>query len=198
MKTGTAIAAILAAAAVGAAAAGWITSWHQPPIHANRAMRALPPSQARLALSADLAGAAQVHWPLNMPNPLGDSDAVRLRGKRLYVAMNCAGCHAYDGTGNMGPNLADPYWIYGGTPAAIYRSIDQGHPKGMPAWGEALPPESIWQITAYVGSLGGGIPPDKAQAALQGDYQGGHPPRRAAPGAAPRGSGDDSDPQETP
>lgn len=198
MKTATAIAAILAAAAVGAATTGWITSWHRPPAHANRAMRALPESPARLAPAADLAGAAQVHWPQNMANPLGDSDAVRMRGKRLYVAMNCAGCHAYDGTGNMGPNLADPYWIYGGTPAAIYRSIDQGHPKGMPAWGDVLPPESIWQLTAYVGSLGGGVPPDKAQAELQGDYQGGHPPRRAEPGVHGRGSGDAFDPQDEP
>jgi hypothetical protein len=65
----------------------------------------------------------------------------------------------------------------------------------MPAWGKALPPESLWELTAYVGSMGGGIPPDQAQAALQGDYQGGKGSVGVAPEATGRGAGDDSDPQ---
>lgn len=174
MKTTAAVAAMLACAALGAAGAGWITSWHTRDEHRTEQRNAAKGSPARGALSTDLAGAAEVHWPLTMRNPLGDSPSVRMAGRQLYLQMNCAGCHGYNGEGNMGPKLSDPYWIYGGTPAAIYRTIDQGRPKGMPAWGKILPPESIWQLTAYIGGLGGGVPPDQAQAELQGDFRGGN------------------------
>ncbi len=176
MKTGNALAGMLGCAVVGAAFAGWASSWHQATPQQAAAMAAHPrPLAALTAPEADLAGAPQLQWPLTLANPLGEGPEVVMDGKHLYQSMNCAGCHGYDGGGNMGPNLADAYWIYGGTPAAIYRSIALGHPKGMPAWGRALPAQSIWQLTAYVGSLGGGVPPNQAQAALQGDFQGGKP-----------------------
>ncbi len=174
MKTGNAIAGMLGCAVVGAAIAGWALSWHHAPTQQAMLMKSQPqPMAALTAPEADLAGAAKLQWPLDLANPLGDGPDVVMNGKKLFQSMNCAGCHGYGGGGNMGPNLKDPYWIYGGTPAAIFRSIALGHPKGMPAWGRALPAESIWQLTAYVGSLGGGVPPGQAQAALQGDFQGG-------------------------
>ncbi|MEO6137816.1 MAG: c-type cytochrome [Luteimonas sp.] len=175
MKTGNAIAGMVGCAVVGAAIAGWAISWHHAPrLQQARLMKSQPqPLAALTAPEADLAGAAKAQWPLDLPNPLGEGPDVVMNGKKLFVAMNCAGCHGYDGGGGMGPDLKDPYWIYGGTPAAIFRSIALGHPKGMPAWGRALPAETIWQLTAYVGSLGGGVPPGQAQAALQGDFQGG-------------------------
>lgn len=174
MKTTTAVSGMLACAALAAAVAGWVAS-HR----AATPMAAGPPYAAPTAKGPgtlpvnDLAGTAQAHGLLERANPLGDSEQVRMAGKALYLQMNCAGCHGYHGEGNMGPALADPYWIYGGTPAAIYHTLDEGRPKGMPAWGRLLPPQSLWQLTAYVGSLGGGVPPDKLQMALQGDYPGG-------------------------
>ena len=39
-------------------------------------------------------------------------------GKRLYTALNCAGCHA-NGGGGMGPALMDEAWIYGSEPVNI-------------------------------------------------------------------------------
>ncbi len=69
----------------------------------------------------------------------------------------------------MGPALNDKYWRYGGTPAQIYKSIYEGRPKGMPAWGTALPPNDIWQLVAYIESLGGSFPANEFQAAAQGD-----------------------------
>jgi mono/diheme cytochrome c family protein len=91
----------------------------------------------------------------SMPNPYeGNPQAVAL-GKALYIKMNCAGCHAYNAKGNMGPDLTDTYWRYGGLPAQIYSSIHDGRAEGMPAWGSQLPPQEIWKVVAYIQSLGG-------------------------------------------
>ena len=47
--------------------------------------------------------------------------------------MNCAGCHAYDLTGGMGPDLTDGSWQYGAKPGEVYHTIAEGTPRGMPA-----------------------------------------------------------------
>ena len=79
----------------------------------------------------------------SIPNPYeGNAQAVAA-GKSLYIKMNCAGCHAYNAKGNMGPDLTDTYWRYGGLPAQIYASIHDGRAQGMPAWGAALPPQEM-------------------------------------------------------
>lgn len=120
----------------------------------------------------DVAGTAQSTVAAGIANPFeGDAQAVK-KGQTFYRAMNCAGCHGYDGKGGMGPDLTDQYWRYGGVPAAVYKSIYEGRPQGMPAWGEALPPQGIWQIVAYLESLGGTFPPEAYHASLQGDRPG--------------------------
>jgi cytochrome c oxidase cbb3-type subunit 3 len=117
----------------------------------------------------DVAGEQQLPPAAGTENPLAhDARAIEM-GKRLYIAMNCADCHGYDAKGAMGPDLTDNYWRYGGTPAAIYNSIVQGRPQGMPAWGSALPPIEVWRLTAYIQSLGGAFPGDKYQQAREGD-----------------------------
>ena len=88
-------------------------------------------------------------------NPYTDNEQAIVAGKTLYVKMNCAGCHAYNAKGNMGPDLTDTYWRYGGLPAQIFQSIHDGRAQGMPAWGAALPPQEIWKLVAYIESLGG-------------------------------------------
>jgi cytochrome c oxidase cbb3-type subunit 3 len=176
MKTATAIVAMLACAAVGAGATGWIMA-SNPDIAALASRRSPPlpemPSEARRRAATptgDIAGAPAAHVPLNWPNPYGNDPSAIEEGHRLFMQMNCAGCHNYGGIGGMGPNLTDPHWGFGGTPSAIYKTISEGRPKGMPAWGRSLPPETLWKLTAYVHSLGGGVPPDMAQAELQGDF----------------------------
>jgi mono/diheme cytochrome c family protein len=91
----------------------------------------------------------------SIPNPYEDNPQAIAAGKSLYIKMNCAGCHAYNAKGNMGPDLTDTYWRYGGLPAQIYSSIHDGRAEGMPAWGSALPPQEIWKLVAYIQSLGG-------------------------------------------
>lgn len=86
------------------------------------------------------------------PEPPASAASVAT-GHTLYVKMNCAGCHTYTGKGWMGPDLTDTYWRYGGEPRDIYRSIYLGRPQGMPAWGQALPPDQIWALVHYIRSL---------------------------------------------
>lgn len=117
----------------------------------------------------DLAGAAESTAAADAQNPLEGQPAAVVRGKELFEAMNCAGCHNYSLGGGMGPNLADRYWRYGGTPAAIYQSIASGRPQGMPAWFKALPPQDIWQLVSYIESYGGTTAPAQSHAGMQGD-----------------------------
>lgn len=75
-------------------------------------------------------------------------------GKRLFSWFNCTGCHGHGG-GGSGPALMDDRWIYGAEIDQIYLTIFQGRPNGMPAFGGKIPPQQIWQLAAYVRSLGG-------------------------------------------
>jgi cytochrome c oxidase cbb3-type subunit III len=84
-----------------------------------------------------------------------ESNAYQLsQGQTLYSAFNCVGCHAHGG-GDVGPALMDDKWIYGGEIDQIYLSIAQGRPNGMPAFAGRIPPQQMWQIAAFVRSLGG-------------------------------------------
>ncbi|CAN5272764.1 hypothetical protein BH10PSE14_BH10PSE14_18290 [soil metagenome] len=169
MKPVGIVAIAVAAAALGASASGWILS------HNDRGQRdGVVPTNVGYRGPAsvplgDLAGAAVPDGAISMPNPYGTAPQAIADGKRLYEAMNCAGCHGYSGAGNMGPALNDSYWRYGGAPAQIYKTLYEGRPQGMPAWGHALPADQLWKITAYVSSLGGGVAPGDAVAALRGD-----------------------------
>ena len=93
-------------------------------------------------------------------NPYVNDTGAIVQGRKLFESLNCSGCHAPLGGGGMGPPLSDHDWIYGGEPAAIYLSIAQGRPNGMPAWSRALPPQSIWQLVTYIRTLGGASAPD--------------------------------------
>jgi cytochrome c oxidase cbb3-type subunit 3 len=109
---------------------------------------------------------------LSITNPYeGNLQAIQ-QGKQLFIKMNCAGCHAYNGTGGMGPDLTDTEWRYGGLPVQIYKTIRDGRPQGMPAWGVALPPDDIWKLVAYVQSFGGTVSPKDYEHAWQGDKPG--------------------------
>jgi cytochrome c oxidase cbb3-type subunit III len=76
-------------------------------------------------------------------------------------AQRCAVCHGQYGQGNIGPNLTDDYWLYGGTPTQVYHTITEGVPaKGMIAWKAQLPAGQILALAAYVGTLHGSNPPN--------------------------------------
>ena len=61
-----------------------------------------------------------------------------------------------DGGGVVGPNLTDDFWIHGGAPDKVLKTISAGVPdKGMPAWGPQLGADKVRAVTAYVISLRG-------------------------------------------
>ena len=73
-------------------------------------------------------------------------------GKRLFSQWNCTGCHAHGG-GGMGPALMDSEWTYGSDPENIVATIVEGRPNGMPSFRNRIPPQQLWQLTAYIRSL---------------------------------------------
>lgn len=75
-------------------------------------------------------------------------------GKNLYSAYNCVGCHSHGG-GGMGVPLMDDQWIYGSDPEQIFATIVEGRPNGMPSFRGKIPDHQVWQLVAYVRSLGG-------------------------------------------
>ena len=90
---------------------------------------------------------------LVLRNPYEGNAATVAMGAKLFVAYNCIDCHGADGSGAMGPSLADGRWHFGGTAAEVYESIYQGRPEGMPAWGSLLSSDQIWTLVTYVRSL---------------------------------------------
>jgi cytochrome c oxidase cbb3-type subunit 3 len=130
----------------------------------------LPPEGvlSRVAIG-DLAGVGNNTLDATVANPYAGDMAAIKQGNDLFVGMNCAGCHGYDLKGGMGPDLTDTYWRYGGSPADIYKSIYEGRPQGMPAWGRSIPPAQIWKLVAYIQSKGGAYPGRLADRGRQGD-----------------------------
>jgi cbb3-type cytochrome c oxidase subunit III len=106
-----------------------------------------------VAYEAHVSAGGMVPAVADMKNPYAnDADAAK-NGASLFVGMNCDGCHGGDGTGWVGPSLADGRWRYGGDDAELFMSIFYGRPKGMPAFGGALSQEAIWTLVSYLKSL---------------------------------------------
>ena len=115
---------------------------------------------AALAVATTLSACEREKRDFNTPppgHPAGDHyqrDAYDVaQGKQLYENMNCVGCHAHGG-GGIGPALTDQRWKYGGSIQQIYSTIHDGRRNGMPAWKSRLTEQQIWQISAFVRSLG--------------------------------------------
>lgn len=93
--------------------------------------------------------------------------AFAMAGGRSYFNENCAACHGAGGQGAKGfPTLADDVWLWGGTTADIYKTIQHGirsddadtrgtPGNGMTAFGRdgILKPEQISQVAEYVLAL---------------------------------------------
>jgi cytochrome c oxidase cbb3-type subunit 3 len=113
-----------------------------------------------------------------------DGNAYQLsQGKRLYASFNCQGCHADGGGGGSAPALMDGWWRYGPDRVSIFLSIRDGRPHGMPAFGDRMTTDQIWQLTGYLRTLGSRIA--KAAAPSRNDAMQSHPAENRAPAAIP-------------
>ena len=104
-------------------------------------------SHLMLVLLTAVGGIASADEPAN-PAP-GDAEVAR-QGGVLFNVMNCDGCHGAGGLGFVGPSLVDGRWRFGGDDAAIFRSIRDGRPHGMPAYRSLLSDPVIWQLVTYL------------------------------------------------
>lgn len=128
----------------------------------ERAYRSIPTgesSRSAVRLVANAPGPGR--RDPEIPGPYSANAFGIAQGKRLYSWYNCVGCHAHGG-GGMGPPLLDEQWIYGSDAEEIFSTIAQGRPNGMPAFGGLIPPDQIWQLTAYVQSMSGLVRKDAA------------------------------------
>lgn len=80
-------------------------------------------------------------------------------GKMIYEA-NCIACHMADGGGGIGPNLADEYWILGGSIKDIFNTVSEGGRagKGMVPWKKELKPIEMAQVSSYILQFQGTTP----------------------------------------
>lgn len=133
--------------------------WHEPAAAAER-----PQGEPRSSLHAGPLP-AKADEPAAPRTPyVYDHNAWAIsEGKTLYNAMNCNGCHSHGG-GGMGPPLRDGVWIYGVSPEAIFTTIVEGRPRGMPAYRGKLAEHDVWKLVAYVRALGGQIEKDALSA----------------------------------
>jgi len=107
-------------------------------------------------------GAAQPQAAFDENTLVYSADAEILSSGSKVFSTNCVACHKNDGGGNaIGPNLTDAYWVHGGEIKNIFLTIKNGVvEKGMPAWGKAMSPKDVRDVTFYVMSLQGSNPPN--------------------------------------
>jgi cytochrome c oxidase cbb3-type subunit 3 len=102
---------------------------------------------------------------------------------------HCSACHREDGSGQIGPNFHDDYYIHGGTLTTFVDTITNGVlAKGMTPFGNVLSPANIRQLAYYVRSLRGtptSLPDPKAPEGRQVDERGNFIDGEAAAEGAP-------------
>lgn len=84
---------------------------------------------------------------------LAANPAFVAEGKAIFTDPTlCAQCHKADGSGNIGPNLTDGHWIYGGAPMDLYTTVMEGRPGGMASY-KANGIGFVQRAVAYVLSI---------------------------------------------
>lgn len=72
-------------------------------------------------------------------------------GKQLFET-NCSACHK-DGSGDIGPNLTDNFWLYGNDIQTVFGTIKNGTTNGMPEHASKLNPVQLQQVASFVLNL---------------------------------------------
>jgi cytochrome c oxidase cbb3-type subunit 3 len=79
-------------------------------------------------------------------------------GKKIYTT-SCASCHKESGSGDVGPNLTDEYWMHGGDIKSIFKVVKYGI-NAMPQWQNAYSNKQLAQVASYVKMMKGTNPPN--------------------------------------
>jgi cytochrome c551 len=103
---------------------------------------------------AGLAMTASVHAQTAKLSPAGE-------GRRVYMKLNCYGCHGIRGAGGMGPSLREDETDEGrsrrevGETDELAEKVLHGAEEGMPKFSRYVDQTDIANLTAYIRSLGG-------------------------------------------
>lgn len=89
--------------------------------------------------------------------PAAVAAASAVNGRRLFLRENCYICHGGRGGGGMCPNLREIG--NSGNDEDLIRTIRNGTPSGMPAFGSRLSAAEIRDLVAYIRSLRSGAEP---------------------------------------
>ena len=82
------------------------------------------------------------------PSPSTAATGGAVSGEAVF-ASNCASCHGADGTGGVGPALANGAVVEAFPDAADQVVVITDGRNGMPAFGERLTAEEIQAVTDY-------------------------------------------------
>jgi mono/diheme cytochrome c family protein len=105
-----------------------------------------------------------------LKNPYVDFANAAEEGHRIYMSLDCSGCHGGGGGGGMAPPLTNPIWIYGDDDDTLFRLIALGtvelqkrgyRRKGsefvvgpMLPFGETIKTdEALWKVIAWIRSV---------------------------------------------
>lgn len=69
-------------------------------------------------------------------------------GRRMFLKLNCYGCHGMAGGGGMGPN------IVGAESGDVNEAVTQGEDTGMPSFSAYFTSTDTANIAAYLRSIG--------------------------------------------
>ena len=115
--------------------------------------------QAEEAKAAFLAKPGNAKNAVNENNMEQSKDAAIISSGTALYQNRCTPCHGDVGQGGVGPNLTDEFWIHGGKPGDVFKTIKYGVPeKGMIAWEKSLSAQQISDLTNYILSLQGSKP----------------------------------------
>ncbi|MGB2932445.1 MAG: cytochrome c [Methyloceanibacter sp.] len=111
-----------------------------------------------------------------LKSPYADFAGVAEEGHKIYMSLDCNGCHGGGGGGGMAAPLTNPIWIYGDADDTLFRLITLGTGKlspgdafgklgytrkgseavvgPMPPYGEIIKTDDdLWKIIAWIRSV---------------------------------------------
>ena len=69
-------------------------------------------------------------------------------GRRIFLKLNCYGCHGSGATGGMGPNIVHA------EAGDVSEVVMQGSENGMPSYRAYVAGKDVSNLTAYLASIG--------------------------------------------